>query len=277
VTTTDRDVRDGGAPPRTADWRFLRSPRWLAGHALCLVLVVLFANLGFWQLRRLDERRTFNAVLAERLVAAPVDLDAAMAEVAEGGLDAVAFRPATARGTYRAPDEVLVGPLSRDGQPGFEVLTPMDTTSGQVLWVNRGWVPFAHDDPPVAAAAPAGGEVVVTGLLREPLATGGQGSARPDGTLRLVTRPDLDLLAPQAGGPALPVWLQRTGQTPTDPGGLPLAQPPPAIDEGSHAAYAGQWFIFATVGLVGYPLLLARVARDRRRGPAGADQPTSVP
>jgi surfeit locus 1 family protein len=111
--------------------------------------------------------------------------------------------------------------------------------------------------------------VVVSGLLRETQASSGQGARRPDGRLRLVSRPDLDLLARQAGGPAHPLWLQRTDQNPRDAGALPLPPELPQVgDPGPHRAYAVQWFLFAAVGLVGYPLLLRHVARDRSAGTA---------
>ena len=42
-------------------YRFLFSPKWLAFHLLVVVLIVTMVNLAFWQLRRLDERRDFNA------------------------------------------------------------------------------------------------------------------------------------------------------------------------------------------------------------------------
>ena len=43
--------------------------------------------------------------------------------------------------------------------------------------------------------------------------------------------------------------------------GLPIAAPPPALPEGPHLGYAVQWFLFAGVVVVGYPLLLRRVTR----------------
>ena len=33
-------------------YRKLLTPRWIAGHLLALALIVLFVNLGFWQLSR---------------------------------------------------------------------------------------------------------------------------------------------------------------------------------------------------------------------------------
>ena len=42
-------------------YRFLLRPKWLLFHLGMVLLVVLMINLGFWQLRRHDERKEFNA------------------------------------------------------------------------------------------------------------------------------------------------------------------------------------------------------------------------
>ena len=39
----------------------LLTPKWLVGHALALVVVVSFTQLGVWQLRRHAERQTRDA------------------------------------------------------------------------------------------------------------------------------------------------------------------------------------------------------------------------
>lgn len=39
--------------------------------------------------------------------------------------------------------------------------------------------------------------------------------------------------------------------------------PLPELSEGPHLSYAVQWFIFATIALVGYPLVLRRVIQRR--------------
>ncbi|MDZ7733752.1 MAG: hypothetical protein U5R31_12355 [Acidimicrobiia bacterium] len=52
---------------------------------------------------------------------------------------------------------------------------------------------------------------------------------------------------------------------------------PPALDEGPHLSYAVQWFIFGTIALGGYPLILDKVAQGRRHGgsslPPEPDEP----
>ena len=57
-------------------YRFLFTPKWLAFHLLVVVAIVTMVNLGFWQLRRLDERKEFNATVEARYDEPPVPLDA---------------------------------------------------------------------------------------------------------------------------------------------------------------------------------------------------------
>ena len=47
-------------------WDFARRPRWILSHRLVLLLIIVMINLGFWQLRRLDEKKTINAHVRSR-------------------------------------------------------------------------------------------------------------------------------------------------------------------------------------------------------------------
>ena len=42
----------------------------------------------------------------------------------------------------------------------------------------------------------------------------------------------------------------------------PAPVPVPTMDEGPHFSYAVQWFIFSTVAVVGYPLILRKRAAE---------------
>ena len=42
-----------------------------------------------------------------------------------------------------------------------------------------------------------------------------------------------------------------------------MAVPPPELSEGPHLGYAAQWFIFSTIAVIGYPLVLRRVVMRR--------------
>jgi surfeit locus 1 family protein len=255
-----------------ADYRFLWRPWWLLSHVFVVVLVVVFVALGFWQLRRLDERRTYNDLVESR-TELPV---ATMAEIVPDGpstpaeaVEDVAFRRVTLTGTYLPDQEVLVRNRTYDGLPGFWMITPLALPDGTAVAVNRGWVPFATTSPdgPWPEYAPPTGTVVVDGMVRESQArstglVGGPVDA-VDGRLSTLSRVDVPRLDQQVPEPLHPLYVDLRTQQPAQAGDLPLPVPEPELGEGPHLNYAGQWFIFATLTVIVYPLLLRRVARNR--------------
>ena len=74
-------------------------------------------------------------------------------------------------------------------------------------------------------------------------------------------RLDLERLAEQVEVPLDPVALVAEEQQPPTDGDLLSAVARPEPDLGPHLGYAGQWFLFALVFGVGYPLMLRRQAR----------------
>lgn len=232
----------------------LRSPKWLAGHALALAGVVVFASLGLWQLARLEERRALNELRETRAEAPAVSA----AHLAAGDAESLAFRRAELRGTFLPEAEVLLSARSLEGRPGHHVLTPLRTAEGLTVVVDRGWVPFEVDVAPVTVAPPPDGEAAVRGILLP-----GERSRRNverDGRLTFVTGVDPAALAPIAGEVSSLYLLAQSSEPP--PGDLPVFAALPPAGEGSHLSYAGQWFLFALVVVVGYPLLLRRVVRS---------------
>lgn len=230
----------------------------LAVGVTCIVL-------GAWQLDRLEERRTANAVQAARFEQGPIPLPD-LVSAAAGDLESLEFRRATYTGTFDPSREVLVRSQVRDGRAGFDVVTPMVGSGGTVL-VNRGWVPLEFDETPVTAATPPAGSVEVTGVVRpsEPA----RATSPDDGTgSASVSRVDIPLLEERLGVELLPVYLELTGEASATQ--LPVPAPPPDFsDEGPHLNYAIQWFSFAVVAAVGYGFLLRRAVRARSAGGGG--------
>ncbi len=259
----------------------LLTPKWLVGHALALVVVVSFTQFGFWQLRRHEQRAERNAVAEARLAAAPVPLDdalaAALAEVAAGAAPRDAFhaRRVEVSGAFEPADELLRRPVSRDGAPGYHVVTPLalaDDPQGRRLWVERGWVPQELNVVPAEDAPPPAGAVELIGWLRAPDVppTGWVAALAPrdpaEGRLSMVAYVDVERLAGQVDGPTVPAVLLLEAATPPSPTTLPLAPEAPLLGLGSHLGYAIQWFAFTAITLIGYPALLRRVRRESRAG-----------
>jgi cytochrome oxidase assembly protein ShyY1 len=243
----------------TGDWSFLRSPRWIAGHVIVLVIVAACVVAGFWQLDRLHQRRATNARIEARLAEAPVPLDTLLTSGATSA-DALAYRRVSATGTYDVEHETVLIGRTLDDETGNDLLTPLVTRGGDGLIVNRGWVPYSLDAPPVPDALPPTGLVEVTGVLMPPEANTPSGRATPGSTLAAV---DVGRLQASVPVPLLPVYLWLQSQSPPQRVALPKPVPLPEVSDGPHLSYAIQWFTFATIGLIGYPMLLRREAKRR--------------
>jgi surfeit locus 1 family protein len=242
-----------------ANARFLLRPRWLLSHLLVALLVVTMISLGFWQLRRLDEKRDRNALIEARQDEPVVPVQDLLAPGAtEGEVDAARYRRVTASGSYDDGATVTVRNRSQDGAAGAWLVTPLDLGAGERVGVIRGFVGLTADGSAADAPAPEG-EVTVTGQVVAP--------DRLDGTA-----PD-DLAPLLAGAGVLGGLVLAESSDPPEPngaeaggGGGPdsiLAVPSPDLSEGPHLSYAIQWFIFTTIAIVGYPLVLRRVVQRR--------------
>ncbi|CAN5508724.1 SURF1 family protein [soil metagenome] len=251
----------GGMP------RLLLRPGYILAHIAVIAIAVGLVSLGLWQLDRHAEAGEVNVLIERTQASAAVPLDQALEQ------DEVSLLPATVTGTYAVDDDVRLSPRSRNQRPGFEVLTPLRLPDGQTLMVNRGWVPLDEPIPP----APAG-EVSLRGRLQLPLEAR---QVLPVGgdTAELVSNPDLGRLAGQVPGLIQTAYLEVIDEPAREAGVLPRPAEPIPLDAGNHLFYAMQWFAFAVIGLVGYPLLLRRVivdgrgetARTRSAGPPAPD------
>lgn len=228
-----------------ADYRFARRPRWLLTHLLVAALAALFVGLGLWQLQRLDDRRATNEIVETR-AALPAEPVGELVDPGDDGstLDELRFRAATASGSYVTGADVAVR-ATQGGRTGGRVFSVLALADGEAVVVLRGFVGVG-DDGELEAPPPPVGEVEVGGVLIP--------RDRLEGTFEQAVD---DLVAGEAG--SLPVVLQAA----TADGDALVPVPPPDLGDGPHLGYAVQWFLFAAVGVVGYPFLLRRRARDR--------------
>jgi cytochrome oxidase assembly protein ShyY1 len=237
----------------SASRRLLR-PSWIISHVFVAALLISTANLGFWQLRRLDERKANNTQIMETTGRESV----AVNDLPVDKLDSFqSYIPATARGAFDEDRQVYLINRSRDGVPGVEVINSftLETDPISYVAVNRGYLPRkVFNEGKSEIWKPSSSVFEIEGFIMIPFSDGKlQGDE--------INRIDIDLLSDKWGVPLLPVYLQQNQQTSSD---WPVQMKPPELTEGSHLSYAVQWFIFTLIGLVGYPLVLRRVAADDR-------------
>jgi surfeit locus 1 family protein len=205
----------------------------------------LFTSLGFWQWGRGVHRAQVWAELERGAAAPPI---AATGERLGRLPPQVRVR---VEGRYDGAHQLLLDNITREGRPGYEVLTPLDLADGVTLLVNRGWVPFTGyrdrlPDVTLATQAP----VTLEGRLdRLPIAGLASGSVAPvaDGPWPRVTAfPTTADLARALGRPvAEPVLLLDA----TSGDGYDRRWLPPGVPPERNFSYAIQWWSFAALAL----------------------------
>jgi cytochrome oxidase assembly protein ShyY1 len=236
---------------------FLFRPRWIGFHLLVIVGIVAMINLGFWQLRRLDQRREFNEQVSSRIDLPTEPLDDVLGSTTDP--DSVEWRSVEAGGTYAPNEQFVVVNRSQSGRAGDLVVTPLELEDGRILLVERGFVPLGEE----SAAAPSGDVEIVGRLRPSQERRRGQLSDPAEGDLAEVQRVDIDRLAGQLPGPVVPMYVELVSSTPTEAGPFPEPVEIPELDEGPHLSYAVQWFIFSACVAVGWVLAVRHSLRSR--------------
>lgn len=254
-----------------ARYRFALRPRWILSHLFVVALIAAMVGAGLWQVSRHREKADRNARISARTALPVVDVEDLL-DGPDAPTDDLEYRAVSAHGTY-LPDQILIRSRSFDGAPGSWVATPLQLDDGTVVIVNRGFISNSgeHERVPETFAPPEG-EVEVTGLLRRTQTRGRIGAVDPSGeVLDNMARLDVRRIAEQIDAPVLPMYLSLEDQRPHLTTADPHPVPRETLDEGPHRGYAVQWFIFVTIGVIGYPLILRRRARDHERAQAAAE------
>jgi surfeit locus 1 family protein len=245
-------------------------PRLVARDRILATVIVIAASavcirLGIWQLDRLSQRREFNQrVLAVR----------AMPELKLPSSEALVdqeYRAAQATGTYDFSDEVAIRNQFHNGQYGFHLVTPLvlDDAKGsvgarQAVLVDRGWIPAAGNDRRADwAKYDVSGDVSVDGVIRlsqSPPSLAGLAEPTPppdQGKVDFWTVIDTGRLQKQIGYAVLPIYIQQV--EPANEADPPIPGAPTLdLSDGPHLGYAIQWFGFAALFAIGYPLYVRR-------------------
>ncbi len=218
---------------------------------LALLLIVLCAGLGTWQVVRLQWKLDLIARVEARVHAAPAPLPS-RASWAGITPESAEYRRVQLHGTYLYDLTTPVQALTEAGS-GYWLLTPMCTADGTIVLVNRGFIPAElgartrytpqrATENPCANAGPAAD---VTGLLRTSERNGAFTRTNDPAANRWYTR-DVAAIAAARGIATAPFFVDAAaGQNPPDSpdrpvGGLTVVKFP-----NSHLVYAFTWYALA--------------------------------
>jgi surfeit locus 1 family protein len=216
------------------------------GSVLVVVGVVIFVQLGLWQLRRAEEKQLLQSAQETgqqtTVIVSPDNLHTLPR-----------YQHVMADGHFLSKHQVLLDNMpSALGRPGYRVLTPFELSFGEILLIDRGWIPMGDRRTELPHLAVDENDRTVSGQLDE------------------LPRPGLRMNAAQQPSAAWPRVLNfpehATLEETLD---LRLAKRILLLDEARpdgfertwrqtqfraerHFGYAIQWFAFAAVAVIIY-------------------------
>lgn len=226
--------------------RFLLRPGWLA----LLVAVLAFAGACFWllspwQFGRNAERAAQNDAISAALGRAPEPLSRLLPGDTEP-TGRQQWREITVTGRYLPEAETVARLRTVDGEPASEVLTPLRSTSGQVLLIDRGYVTVTEGGLSGYAPAPTG-TVRLTARVRPDESSAGTRPTFVAEGRRQVYRINAGAIGQVVGLDIRPGYFTLVGGQP----GVLKVLPLPEVDSGPFLSYALQWIAFGVMAIGG--------------------------
>jgi surfeit locus 1 family protein len=238
--------------------------RWLIKHLLVILAVIGLINLGFWQLRRLEQRRALNEAILEGLNAPVTVLTGEDVDP-----EALHYRRVSAVGTFDNDESIVIRNRPFQGRPGVRLVVPLQIEgSDRAVLVDRGWIPLDESAQDRRRIYDENGTVTVEGIAYKTQTrpdrwliptdpTPGPGETRLDEWFRV----DIERIQAQLPYPLLPIFVKETPDENAAADTPPLREEDIALSEGSHLSYALQWFSFALILLIVYGVLIRQELR----------------
>lgn len=261
------------APPTVVGvrWKFLLKPGWLALTVVVFVFAALcFTVLAPWQFERHDDRAARNDAVSSSTGAPPQPLTDVLPgdSAPDGGTE---WQRVIIEGTYLPDDQVIARLRTVQGEPAFEVLTPLRTSGGPTVLINRGFVRPTNDTGVPNFEDPPQGHVTVEARARvdetDPSGRDAFSDDTTGGRLHSYSV-DSQVVARATDLDIKPGYYQLG---PGEPGAL-TALPLPQLEAGPYFSYALQWIAFGAMALLGW---LYFTIREARPGGALADTESS--
>jgi len=211
-------------------WQF----DWKSLLVIVLILPILL-SLGFWQLRRADEKAALLADFEQRRNFAPVAISG-LAEYPN-------YLPVFALGEFDVQRYWLLDNRISHGRFGYEIMAVFTLVDGRELLVNRGWVAGDASRQILPAVVLPSGTVQITGELYRNTEKAFSLGAEPVAAAWPRRQQWLDL--DDLGG-EFPDLLPTTLQLAADSvGAFEIERMVVNVTPAKHTGYAVQWFAMA--------------------------------
>ena len=218
-----------------------------------LVSVAILCGLGIWQVQRLQTKeRIINRIEAE-FRKDPMETELAPGVLLQAQMHGAFYVRGFIEGIYLHDKEILVGPRTREGKPGYHIYTPFESyMSDDTILVNRGWIPYGL---PSARISRPDRSIIITGTATKPKPPN---SFTPENN---IADDEWFYVDPQQVAKAknlkavMPFILYADSH---NPGHWPVAVSAGFNADHNHLQYALTWFSMALVLIVIYYLRFIR-------------------
>lgn len=126
--------------------------------------MAILCALGFWQVQRLHWKTELLRTLDAEAAKDPATIRLGFSDLTPERN----FHCGTIYGHYLNDREIALEPRTRDGAPGYHILTPFALEEDGIVLVNRGWVPLDKKDASARPESLISGNTWVSGTIRTP-------------------------------------------------------------------------------------------------------------
>ncbi len=122
--------------------------------------VTLLCSLGFWQLSRAQEK---EALLQQQQQGKkqPLLTQAALTQASRH----LRYHRISLQGHFLNEHIILLDNITKRSLPGYYVFAPFSLKNGEVVLVNRGWIPLGPSRNQLPKPMPVKGEVTIEGYI----------------------------------------------------------------------------------------------------------------
>ncbi|MCP3673319.1 MAG: SURF1 family protein [Gammaproteobacteria bacterium] len=207
-----------------------------------IVFTILFAQLGFWQLDRADEKDLIQKDIEQSFAAEPASLSSIIGESWKD----LRYRKIEATGHFDDSFQIYLDNRIYNGKAGYHIVTPFYLEgSDAAILVNRGWVFVGRDRKVLPEVSLPTGMISLKGRLSSPRSkpTIFGDDEMPDAySEKLWTYLDIDYVSKKYQIKLEPFMILQENDIED---GLLRQLPDYESNVTMHLGYAVQWFAFA--------------------------------
>ena len=174
--------------------------------ALFFGAIGILFSLSWWQVQRLGWKNDFIAQLDAQYEKKTTNSVLSFNALQNLDNQDVPLLYGQITGKFIFDKQILWGPKPLEGRIGYNIITPLQLTSGEYVLVHRGWIDESKQQEALKKAPKAPLQVTITGLFRKPDWNMFTPNNSPDNNI--WTKPDINEIARiQNIAPIAPVML----------------------------------------------------------------------